>query len=112
MRPSLDRSFGSVATRDETQEPPMPVQLTDRARRQQTLFTAGADQVEGRATPPSGGAGGEGQAEGVGALAEPRLGEALPGGVVEQEPPLLAGPDGVGLDAARALHLEQQAAGP
>src|SRR4051794_6047621 len=48
----------------------------------------------------------------VGPFAQPGLREALAVGVVEQDPPLLAGPDGVGADHARPLDLEEKAAGP
>src|SRR5581483_4428996 len=58
--------------------------------------------------------GGRGGAQGaqVGALAEAELADALAGGVVEEDAVLLAGPDRVVLQQVRALHLEEQAAGP
>ncbi len=44
-------------------------------------------------------------------LAQPRFAEALPPGVVEQHPMFLACPDGVDLQQARALKVEDQTTG-
>ena len=56
--------------------------------------------------------GSAGELHRVGRLAEADDGEALPGGVVEQDAVFLARPDGVGAEQPRSLHLEEQAARP
>src|SRR5262249_38134032 len=65
-----------------------------------------------RARVPAGRSTGARELSWVGPFGQPRLGETLPGGVVEQDAVFVPGPEGVGLDQARALDVEEQAAGP